>query len=322
VKVIEFSRTHVEAAAEVVAELHSQPSDAGPASTLGDREAAREAVSAVIGAGPGVVAVDGSTVVGFMVAPLPKVPGPIAVRLGVHHHAVLPSYTRRTYRLMYEAIAEKLVGAGFTYHSLPVIADVPSTLHTFFELEFGIDQIKGAVRIDPNAVSSVDTGDVRVANESDVDDLLELSIELAKFHSRGPMLQAALVDVPSIRQSLVRSIEDDASTVLVVDDGRRPVSMMQAQPDTAYTDSVVIGMNVVTQSARSAGMGTAMLAALCSWAARRNYQYCTVGWTSSNLISDAFYRSRGFTPIRYRLHRRIDPRVAWANEAIDYSNFR
>jgi GNAT superfamily N-acetyltransferase len=52
-----------------------------------------------------------------------------------------------------------------------------------------------------------------------------------------------------------------------------------------------------------AGVGTAMLDALCRWAAQCGYGYCTVGWTLSNLVSDAFYRSRGFTPIRYRLRR-------------------
>jgi hypothetical protein len=46
-----------------------------------------------------------------------------------------------------------------------------------------------------------------------------------------------------------------------------------------------------------------MLDALCRWAAQCGYGYCTVGWTLSNLVSDAFYRSRGFTPIRYRLRR-------------------
>lgn len=51
------------------------------------------------------------------------------------------------------------------------------------------------------------------------------------------------------------------------------------------------------------------------------YGYCAVGWTSSNLISDAFYRSRGFTPVRLRLHRRIDSRISWANDSLDDRNF-
>ena len=61
---------------------------------------------------------------------------------------------------------------------------------------------------------------------------------------------------------------------------------------------------------------------LLGWAHAQGYQHCTVGWTASNLVGDAFYRSRSFTPIRYRVHRRIDPRVAWANETLDYTKFR
>lgn len=42
----------------------------------------------------------------------------------------------------------------------------------------------------------------------------------------------------------------------------------------------------------------------CGGSAARGCHYCTVGGTSSNLISDAFYRSRGFTPVRLRLRRK------------------
>jgi len=84
------------------------------------------------------------------------------------------------------------------------------------------------------------------------------------------------------------------------------VGMAQAEPARAYLDTVDIGMNMIAEGARSRGLGTAMLQSVLGWAGSRKYQYCTVGWTSSNLISDAFYRSRGFTPVRYRLRRRID----------------
>ncbi|WP_020578715.1 GNAT family N-acetyltransferase [Actinopolymorpha alba] len=325
-KVIALSAAHVESAAEVVAELHM--SGSGPVSSLADREAARLAVDSVIGSGPGVVAVDESAVVGFMVAPLPPVPGQTAVRLWPAHHAVRPDHARPAYRRMYEAIAEKLVAVGCTYHSLPVPAGVPSALDTFFELGFGVDQIKGAVAIGDREVPSSagddgrDVRDVRVATPKDIDELVQLAIELTKFHSRTPMFQPALLDVPRIRESLIWAIEDDAATVLVIDDGERPVAMMSAQPDNAYARSVVIGMNIVAESVRSEGMGTAMLDVLLRWAADRAYEYCTVGWASSNLISDAFYRSHGFTPIRHRLHRRIDPHVTWANDDLDYSIFQ
>lgn len=222
---------------------------------------------------------------------------------------------------MYAAIAGRLVAAGCTYHSLPLLTSDPGAIDTFFELEFGVDQITGAAPIGVAGVASATKVDVRMATGADIDDLVRLAVELTKFHSRAPMFHAALLDVPTIRQSLIRAIDDHPAAVLVADDGERLLGVTEAQAANVYAASVKIGMNVVTEAARSDGVGTAMLDFLFRWAARSAYQYCTVNWTSSNLISDAFYRSRGFTPMRHRLHRRIDSRVAWANDTVDYSSF-
>jgi GNAT superfamily N-acetyltransferase len=322
VKVTALSPAHADSAADVLAEFHVG-TEAAPTSALADRETARRAVDAAIGAGPGVAAFDGSSIVGYMVAPLPAVPGPTVARLGPAHHAVRPASARPAYRRMYEVLAGKLVAAGLTYHSLPVPAAVLSAVEACFELGFGVDQIRGAVPLrDLQPSAAAEAKDVRTATAGDLDGLLQLAVELTKFHARAPMFQPALLDVRQIRQDLIRAIGDDSATVLVVADEGRPVAMMSAQPDSAYAHSLVIGMNVVTESARSAGLGKAMLSKLLGWAKDRAYQYCTVGWASSNPISDAFYRSHGFTPIRYRLHRRIDPAIAWANETLDYSVFQ
>lgn len=320
VKIIPLSASHVESMADVVADLNIQSPGSGPVSRLGERRLAASAVAA-IGSRPGVVAIAGSSVVGFMIASLPDTPGPTTARLSAAHHAARPAYARPVYRRLYEATANRLVAAGCTYHSLPMPVGATEAVVAFFELGFGVDQIKGAVAVGDYVRSSSGSDGVRAASAADVDQVLALAIELTKFHSRTPMFQAAILDVPSIRRSVERAIEDDASTVLVMDDGARLLAMMSAEPDRAYAESVVIGMNVVTESARCAGVGTALLDALIGWAAETGYRHCTVGWTSSNLISDAFYRSRGFVPIRYRLHRRIDPRVAWANDALDYTPF-
>jgi GNAT superfamily N-acetyltransferase len=135
------------------------------------------------------------------------------------------------------------------------------------------------------------------------------------------MLAPAMVDVTRARAMLVQEISAEDNIVLVACDGDGIVGMIQAQPDRLWTETTTIGMNIVTEGARSAGVGTTMLNALCAWAARAGADRCAVGWDSANLLSDAFYRSRGFTPVRYELRRMIDPRVAWANETLDYSPF-
>jgi len=43
------------------------------------------------------------------------------------------------------------------------------------------------------------------------------------------------------------------------------------------------------------------------------YRYCEVDWRSTSLQAGRFWPRRGFRPMVYRLARRIDPRIAWAN---------
>lgn len=305
----------------VLADGHRRLRTAGATHVLSDEATARAAVEAAVADGPGLVAVDGSDVLGFMVVPLPGWPGTTTARLGMTHHAARPDEARLIYRRLYEAAAAVVVKLGLTYHSLPVHVEHGVAVGTFFELEFGVDQIDGILPI-PEHADQATSGDVRPAEPADVDSIVELAIELAKYHARSPMFQVALLDVPSIRQGVENSLSEPRSAVVVAESGGQVVAMAQAEPDRAYHDAFDIGMNVVTATARGSGLGTAMLDHLVRWGSEIGYRYCTVGWTSSNLASDAFYRSRGFSPTRYRLHRRIDTRVAWANEHFDYTAFR
>ena len=308
--------------ASVLAEGNRQLGIAGATHVLSDDATARAAVDAAVADGPGLVAVDGSDVVGFMVVPLPGRPGTTTARLGMTHHAARRDDARLIYRSLYEAAAAVVVKLGCTYHSLPVAVEHGAAVATFFELEFGVDQVDGILQIPEHAGQATSGESVRRAEPADVDSIVELAIELAKYHARSPMFQVALLDVRSIRQGVEKSLSEPRSAVVVAESGGQVVAMAQAQPDRAYLDAFDIGMNVVTAEARGSGVGTAMLDHLVRWGSEAGYRYCTVGWTSSNLASDAFYRSRGFTPTRYRLHRRIDSRVAWANEHFDYTAFR
>jgi GNAT superfamily N-acetyltransferase len=321
VKVEPVARTQIDALATLLAESHQGSTGSGARHVLADEAMAIQAVTAAVAAGPGVAAFDGPAAVGYMIAPLPARPGTTTARLGVTHHAAHRTETRLIYRRMYEALSAKLVELGCTYHSLPVVAEHADVVSAFFELEFGIDQIDGMLRVPETADRPEGGSAVRFATASDLDRIVELAIELAKYHSRAPMFQVALLDASATRRDVEAALADERSTVVVAEMGERIVAMATAGPDKAYLDTFDIGMNSVTAGARRGGVGTAMLNFLLAWGASRGYRHCTVGWTSSNLGSDAFYRSRGFTPVRYRLHRRIDDRVSWANEGLDYAAF-
>ena len=301
-----FHERHLDGAATLLADsLGMQAHDTGLRYTLSDAASARTFIGDAMQTGPGVVALDDGAAVGFMIAPLPSVPGTGPSRTKVVHHAAWPPVARDAYRRMYEQMAGALVAAGCFEHSVPVHAEQQTVLMALFELQFGIDQIKGT-RTLPGVLDIRPSDTIRRAHTDDIERLVELCIELTQFHSRSPMLAAALVDVPRFRAALAHHISAADNIVLVACDGDAIVGMIQAQPDRLWVDTTTIGMNIVTEHARSAGVGTTMMNVLCAAAASRGAERCAVGWDSANLLSDAFYRARGFTPVRYDLHRRID----------------
>ena len=82
-------------------------------------------------------------------------------------------------------------------------------------------------------------------------------------------------------------------------------------PDGHFVDTATIGIAGVAPGERHHGVGTAIVKFAMEWASSSGYLFCAVEWTSPNLTSDRFWRSRGFQPLQYKLTRRIDPRIAW-----------
>src|SRR5438552_2667039 len=137
----------VEPMAAVLAETHRDHSPLGAAHVLADEATALQMVVAALDGGAGYVATNASSVLGFMVAPFPPMPGPTRARLGMAHHAAHAVSARSVYRLLYQAVSADLVSAGITYHSLPVLAENAGTVETFVGLGFGIDQIDGILAV-------------------------------------------------------------------------------------------------------------------------------------------------------------------------------
>jgi GNAT superfamily N-acetyltransferase len=314
-----FSDVHVPAAASLLSEVQRVGS-AGLTSVVADLREASRALCDARERGLGVTAVEGSDVAGFLIAPLPPSPAHGGVRITDVHHAATPERARFLYRTMYEALAGRLVRLGVFTHRILVLAEPTMPVTALFEMGFGVDQIKGVRPVEAGLAPHIGCL-VERASIDDVDDVVDLWIELDKFHSRSPILGPAMPDPGAIRAEAAERILDQARVVLVARESGRAVAMIEAHPDGRYADTVTIGLNVVTEAVRSGGIGTAMLDALLRWASITGFRHCAVSWASANLISDAFYRARGFLPIRYELVRHLDPRIAWANQTRDHHAF-
>jgi predicted GNAT superfamily acetyltransferase len=315
----DFSQGHIDSAAHLLVDVHRAGS-VGLTSVAASLDNATRLISDARQGGLGLAALEGNRVFGFLIARVPNSPGTGGLRIPDIHHAADRDRARSVYRALYEAIAGRLVRLGLFSHRVLVLAEPTVPVTTFFEMGFGVDQIKGVRPIGAEPPSATECL-VEPASEDDLDDLVSLWIELVKFHSRPPILDPALPSVSGIRAEARDEILDQSRLMLVAHESGRAVGMIEAHPDSRYTSTVTIGLNVVTETARSRGVGTAMLEALLRRASAAGYEYCAVSWASANLVSDAFYRSRGFRPLRYEIVRNLDQRIAWADENLDHDAF-
>lgn len=294
-EIVSFERGHVEEAASLLAAGH--PADLA---TIGT---------------PAVAAVDGGVLTGFMAATVSGFPAHPTARIRMRHHAAAPGKLRQTYRHLYRALSGQLTRIGCFEHSIAVAAAHADTVTCLFELGFGIDQVKGTRPLTPLAAPDAR---LREARADDLPHLLHLTLELLRFHAEAPVLRPALIDLDAIGDDFLAAIADPRRLLLLAEVDDRPAGLMVTGPDSHLPGTTTIGLAAVTAAVRSRGLGTAMLSGVVDWARRNDFHACGAEWTSANLISDAFWRGHGFTPVRYTLARRIDPRVAWAGPELTY----
>lgn len=315
--IVPFEGLFAEPAALLLAGAHPPAGEDGSALHLSDVDVSRRLVTAWQGTGPAVAAVDDGTLLGFMAATLEDGFGHQHSRIRMHQHASVRRGEREVYRRLYAALADRLTALGGFEHTVAVSAAHSGVITCLFELGFGVDQIKG-LRPASSPIGTAQGVRLREAEAGDMEDLLRLTVELQQFHAGAPNLRPALADLRSIQDGFRTALIDERRLLLVAEEHGRLTGMMQAGPDHGYHSTATVGIAVVTASARSKGVGTALLSGVLSWAAGHGFATCGTEWSSANLVSDAFWRGHGFTPVGYKLTRLIDARVSWANTHLNY----
>jgi GNAT superfamily N-acetyltransferase len=325
VEIVPFESGFVGQAAALLAEAHA-PGGAGVGSggwDLADVGVARRLIAGWEGAGPAVAAIRDGVVVGFMAATVPTTPGHPSARVRLSQHACVTQNRRMVYRSLYAALSGQLTGLGAFEHTVAVSAHDQDTVTCFFELGFGVDQVKGFRPVSRSGAPARNAQRIRLrtARPEDMARMLDLTVELQRFHAGPPILRPALVDLRAIRDSFLTALDDDRQLLLVAEEHGRLMGMMQAGPDNRYVGAATIGIAVVAASSRSVGVGTALLSGVEEWAAGRGFGTYGAEWSSANIVSDAFWRGRGMVPAHFKLTRLIDSRVAWADAGLSYRHF-
>lgn len=317
-----MSSSLVSDAAQLLSNTWREPHPTGCRAAISDATVAEQRIEASL-TYPSVAAVQGGRLLGYLAAPPPRPPGD-AVGIKAAMHATTAEHRRDIYRRLYAQLADDLTKIGGFTHTIAVNYSDRATVDSWFELGFGIDQIKGVQALHRPGGTANQSPEIQVreARAGDLDEMTEQAIEVTRFHAKSPTLRPALSDHDFVRNNFTKAMETDRSLVAVADLGNRLGGFFQVNPDNHFVDTATIGIAGVAPDDRHQGVGTAIVNFALDWANNSGYRFCAVEWSSPNLTSDRFWRSRGFQPLQYKLTRRIDPRIAWAHSRISYDHIR
>jgi GNAT superfamily N-acetyltransferase len=153
---------------------------------------------------------------------------------------------------------------------------------------------------------------------------------ILRQHMAGPPVWAAALpeNVESMREGFAEMLTDESARTWIAeaegiaDDPDRMLGYVLMYPASPSDDNLTVSISERTvllevaatrPDARGRGIGRALAAAGLADAAALGYRVCIIDWRTANIEANRFWPRVGFRPAVYRLVRKVDPRITWAN---------
>jgi GNAT superfamily N-acetyltransferase len=301
-----FAEEHLEGAAALLAERHRHHREAEP--LLGDGYDYRAEVEAL--GSDGVAGLRAGRVVGYLLGTRKDDArwGP-NVWVEAAGHAVEDAEDVRD---LYAAAAERWFAQGRTRQYALVPASETALIDAWFRLSFGHQHAHG-IREVPDVPWPES---VRLADERDIEALVELSPLLVEHQARAPVFGIGLPreSPEEIRAEFLDELpRTEIGDLVAEQDGRivgafqlAPVELSSTHTGLARPDGAVLLSWAATRpEVRGSGVGVALTEASFAWAREQGYQTMVTDWRETNLLSSRFWPKRGFRRSFLRLSRSI-----------------
>lgn len=236
--------------------------------------------------------------------------------------AAAPDVHVEIVRDLYAALGAYWVSYGCFFHFALVPISDPALLQAWFSLSFGIEQVHALLSL---AGSGGETPqpppgvEIRRAGPQDRDHLAELSDLIWREQIQSPTWGIHLPESEN-RAGWADLAEDEEVTTWLAFEGGRVLGSQVYYGVETSEDDLMVPENCVRMTAaatrpeaRGRGIGTSLTRHGLAQARADGFDTCETDWRSASLATDRFWRRRGFPPVVYRLVRRIDSRIAWAN---------
>jgi GNAT superfamily N-acetyltransferase len=234
-------------------------------------------------------------------------------------------------RDLYAALGARWVGYGLFSHIVQIPITDPALIHAWFLLSFGIEQIHALADLEalhPVMPSLPPDIEIRKAGLADRQHLADMSDVIWRQNVKAPVWAAQMPETTSDNREIWASQvdESDVTVWLAVKKGKvvgiqgywPAESAVTAAEDNLFIPEKCAHMSLAGTRAEERGKGVSTLLTKYVLAQTRalSYRFCDTDWRSTNLLASRFWPRQGYRPVTYRLVRRIDQRIAWADGSV------
>jgi ribosomal protein S18 acetylase RimI-like enzyme len=304
-EIVEFTDSHLDDAAELLAERHARHRLAEPLLPADvDFRAQIESEWHVDGAS-GVFAARGGEAVGYLFGRPQTALGWFTVGIGGHAWRGDPEQVRD----LYAAAAARWVDAGHAVHAAFVPAHDDALVDAWFRLSFGASAALAIRETAPEP--PFDAGvTIRRGTPDDLDVAARLDRELSEAMVPSPSFSnVRLQSWPEYLEDW-RGAWDDPENVHFVAERHGVVvghTLLWKRPADLRVpaDSIDLANVATFPDARGSGVGRALFVHVLGWAHENGYATMVTDWRMTNLLASRFWPRRGFRPTFLRLYRSI-----------------
>jgi len=309
-----FSAEFLGPAGDLLAARHRAHREAEP--LLPERYEDPAAAAAEVGAltqadgASGAVALRGGRAVGYLIgAPRPNPTWGPNVWVELAGHSV---ELAEDVRDLYGAAAARWVDEKLVRHYALMPATDQALVEAWSRVGFGHQHAHGIREVPEGSWPE----GVRLAEERDVDALVELTPLLPDHQSASPVFGGGLPQetAEGLRAEILADLaKAELGNIVAERDGRIvgafeivPAEQSSVHSGLARPDgAALLGWAATRPEVRGSGTGLALTEAAFAWAHARGHETMVTDWRVTNLLASRFWPARGFRPTFLRLYRHI-----------------
>jgi GNAT superfamily N-acetyltransferase len=263
----------------------------------------------IVDAGPGVAAIRGGRLVGFLASWLiPSFRGRRSAFSPEWANGARLTGSRRIYEALYAHISASWVADGHVTHLISLLANDRDGIDAWNWLGFGLGAADAVRDLQP--ASGLDGAvEVRRAGPQDLEQVLALAASLCHHLASPPIFLPQ--EEKDDRAHYQQELHDPNRAFWLAYDGAEAVAYLEQGPASRDASTIIVDEKTTSitgaftwEQARGRGIGTALLNRALEWARAHGYERCAVDFEPMNTSAARFWL-RHFQPICYALIRHV-----------------